>query len=304
MIGSLSELVDTAKKYGPKRVAVAGGEDEGVLRAIDDARDMGIATPLIVGNLPRIESAAVGIGLNLDDIPLARGDDAQESAKISVELVASSQADLLMKGMVPTATLVKAVLNKSAGLRTGRVLSHVMAYEIPGYDRLILVTDAAVNIAPSLQQKTDILKNAIQVAQSLGIMRPKIAVLAALERVNPDMPSTVEAAELTKMGRKGFFGDCVVDGPLALDDALNPCTAQKKGFSSPVSGSADILLAHDLEAANLLGKSMAYIGQAAYAGVIMGAKVPLIIVGRGSSPASRLHAIALGVIIAAVGNDE
>jgi phosphate butyryltransferase len=179
-----------------------------------------------------------------------------------------------------------------------------MVYEIPDYDRLILVTDAAVNIAPSLQHKIDILKNAIRVARSLGIKQPKIAALAALEKVNPDMPSTVDAAELTRMGQIGYFGDCIVDGPLALDDALNPETAQKKGVSSPVSGGADILLAHDLEAANLLGKSIAYIGHAAYAGVIMGAKVPLIIVGRGSTPASRLQAIALGVVVASAGDNE
>lgn len=304
MITNFAELIERAKDFGPKRIAVAGAEDRDVLLALKEAKERGIAEPLLVGSGLEIESTASDIGLDLRHIPLYKGTTADESAKIAVKLVASSQADLVMKGMISTAGIVKAVLNKSSGLRTGKVLSHIMVYEIPGYNRLLLVTDAAVNIAPSLQNKIDILINAIEVARALGVKQPKIAALAALEKINPNMPSTVDAAELARMGRSGYFGDCIVGGPLALDDALNPKTAKKKGVFSPVSGGADILLAHDLESANLLGKSIAYIGQAAYAGVIMGATVPLVIVGRGSTPASRLQAIALGVVFNATGDNE
>ncbi|MFC2165584.1 bifunctional enoyl-CoA hydratase/phosphate acetyltransferase [Acidobacteriota bacterium] len=304
MISSFRELVERTKDLEAKRIAVAGAESKDVLLALMRAKSFGIAEPLLLGSEPMIKSRASELGMDLGGILLYNKVSANESAKAAVKLVTSSQADLIMKGMISTAEIVKAVLKKSSGLRTDRILSHIMVYEIPGYRRFVLVTDAAVNIAPSLQHKIDILRNAIHVARSLGIKQPKIAALAALEKVNPDMPSTVEAAELTKMGQAGNFGDCIVDGPLALDDALNPETARKKGVSSPVSGGADILLAHDLESANLLGKSIAYIGQAAYAGVIMGAKVPLIIVGRGSTPASMLHAIALGVVIASSENNE
>jgi len=297
MIKSFQELVETAEKRGPKRVAVAGAEDADVLLALKEARNHQIADPLMAGSEGGIRALAASLDFDLGDIPVFHAGTEEVAARTAVRLVVSNRADLVMKGTVSTAEIVKAVLDKGAGLRTGRFLSHVMVYEIPGFKRFVIVTDAAVNIAPDLNQKIDIVRNAIQVARSLGIMRPKIAALAALEKMNPDMPSTRDAVELTRIGRRGDFGDCIIDGPLALDDALNPETAQKKGVSSPVSGKADILLAHDLESANLLGKSIAYIGRAAYAGVIMGAAIPLIVVGRGSSLFSKLRAIALGVVV-------
>lgn len=280
------------------RVSVAAAEDEEVLLAVKEALEQGIATPLLVGKEEKIRALAEQVGLDLAGIPVVNAEETSTCARQAVELVSSGRADLLMKGLMPTADVLRAVLDKDIGLRTGRILSHVMIYEVPGYDRLFFLTDGGMNPAPDLKQKADIVANAVEAAHALGIAQPKVAALAAVEVVNPDMPATLDAAALAQMGARGQIKGCIIDGPLALDNAVSPEAARHKGITSPVAGQADILLVPDIEAGNLLGKAMSYFGRARSAGIIVGAKAPVVLVSRADSHEAKLLSIALGVVVA------
>lgn len=202
-----------------------------------------------------------------------------------------------MKGMMGTARLLKAVLDKEIGLRTDRMLSHAYVLEVKGYDRIITITDGAMNISPDLNQKAQIIQNAIYFCHSLGIEKPKVAVLTAVELVNPDMPATIDAACLSKMSERGQIVGGIVDGPLAFDNAISKEAALHKGIKSPVSGEVDILLAPDIEAANIFAKGLVYLAKAQPAGVLLGAKAPVVLVSRSDSAESKLYSIALGVLM-------
>jgi phosphate butyryltransferase len=295
---SLAELLTKAREYGPLRLAVAAAEDQEVLLAVKEALEQGITTPLLVGKEEKIRALAGQVGLDLATIPVYNEPEVAACARRAVELVSSGRADLLMKGLLPTADVLRAVLDKDIGLRTGRILSHVMIYEVPGYDRLFFLTDGGMNPAPDLQQKADIVANAVEAAHALGIAQPKVAALAAVEVVNPDMPATLDAAALAQMGARGQIKGCIIDGPLALDNAISPEAAQHKGITSPVAGRADILLVPDIEAGNLLGKAMTYFGRARSAGIIVGARAPVVLVSRADSHETKLLSIALGVVVA------
>lgn len=298
MIQNFAELIKVAQDGPAAKMAVAVAEDEDVLLALDAAQQRGIVDAILVGHQEKIELVAKTAGINLAPYQIIHEENNLQAARRAVQLVSSGNAQLVMKGLIGTADILRAVLDKEVGLRTGRVLSHVAVVDVQGFDHLMLVTDAAMNIAPDLSQKVQIIQNAVLVARALGIDMPKVAPLAAVEVVNPDMPATVEAAQLSKMAERGQIKNCIIDGPLALDNAVSAEAAAHKGIKSPVAGLADILLVPDIEAGNILYKSLTYFARAQMGGMIAGAKAPVVLTSRADSPATKLNSIALGVVAA------
>ncbi len=275
---SFDELLKAAQAKAAKQMpvlAIAQAGDHHIAEAVRAAEGLGLVRGL------RIER-----------------DDPAEAAREAVAAVRRGEAHLLMKGLLQTATIMKAVLNRDEGLRTGRALSHACAFEIPGWSKLVFITDVALNVAPDLARKADIIRNQVIMAQALGIKRPKVAALAAVETVNPDMPATADARQLQEMAERGELGECDVQGPLALDLAVSPESGVTKGVSGPVVGAADILLVPDIEAGNMLYKGLVYFAKARPAGIIMGAKCPVVLLSRADSPDAKLMSIALAVLSA------
>lgn len=297
MLKTFKEVLEKAKEHGPKKMSVASAQAEDVLRAVEAARREGLTESILVGDKKEIVQIAEKMGINLANYEIIDKPDKTETAKFAVELVRNKKASILMKGMMGTARILKAILDKDIGLRTDRMLSHAYVLEVKGYDRIITITDGAMNISPDLNQKAQILQNAIYFCHSLGIEKPKVAVLAALELVNPDMPTTIDAACLAKMSERGQIVGGIVDGPLAFDNAISKEAALHKGVESPVSGEVDILLAPDIEAANIFAKGLVYLAKAQPAGVLLGAKAPVVLVSRSDSAESKLYSIALGVLM-------
>lgn len=298
MIKSFDEILNRVKTNGIKKVAVAVAQDEPVLEAIRDAKKMGIADAILVGERAKIEEAAVAIGLNINQFEIIDEPDNAQAAKIAVELVSSGNADMVMKGLVDTATFLRAVLDKEKGLRTGKVLSHIAVFEVPALQRIIIVTDAAMNIAPDLMTKKQILENAVGIARAIGIDMPKVAVIAAVEVVNPDMQPTLDAAVLSKMNDRGQIKDCIVDGPFAIDNAISEEAAEHKGIKSQVAGKADIILVPNIETGNVMYKTLTYTSNAKNGGIIAGAAAPIILTSRSDSHESKMYSIALASLAA------
>jgi phosphate butyryltransferase len=294
----LGELLQIAQGRGALRVAVAGGASEEALRALAEAKAQGLVQVTLCGHLAAVRALASEVGYDLSADGLVQAESALDSARAAVREVAEGRAQLLMKGDVPTADLLRAVLDHDRGLRTGRFLSHVGVFELPGFDRLVFLTDAGVNIAPTLAQKVELVRNAAEVARACGVAEPKVAVLAAVEVVNPEMPATIDAACLAAMSRRGQLPGTVVDGPLALDNALLPEAAARKGVEGPVAGAADVLLVPDIEAGNVAYKALLFFGRARVAGIIAGARVPIITTSRAEDHDTKLLSIALGVVMA------
>lgn len=297
VLRSFDDILTAVKDKAPKRVAVAAAQDEAVLEAVQGARERKIAEFTLVGDIEKIKAIAGKFSVNLDDVQLVHEPDDRKAAYRAVALVSGGQADVLMKGLINTADLLRAVLDKEVGLRTGRVLSHCAVYEVPGFNRILLITDGGMNIAPTLQQKADIIQNSIQLANVLGISPAKVAVLAAVEVVNPDMQATLDAAALAKMADRGQIKGAVIDGPLALDNAINREAAKHKGIKSPVAGMADILVTPDIEAGNMLGKSLVYIANGKIAGLILGAAKPVVVTSRADTYEAKIMSIALGALL-------
>ena len=293
MITRYSELLDEVLKSDPARVAVAAAQDDAVLQACREAFDRGLATFTLFGDRIKIESVAQKAGVCLDGMKIVNEPDDMRSAMQAVECVSAGNADIVMKGLINTGDLLRAVLDKNVGLRTGRVLSHLAVFELNGFDRLIGVTDGGMNIVPTLAQKADIIQNAAEVFHKLGVDPVKVAVLAAVETVNADMPGTIDAAALAKMTERGQIKGVVVDGPLALDNAVSEDAARHKGIISPVAGKADILLVPNLEVGNVLGKSLVYMAGGKIAGLIVGARRPVVVTSRAETPESKVISIAL-----------
>ena len=293
MITRYSELLDEVLKSDPARVAVAAAQDDAVLQACREAFDRGLATFTLFGDRIKIESVAQKAGVCLDGMKIVNEPDDMRSAMQAVECVSAGNADIVMKGLINTGDLLRAVLDKNVGLRTGRVLSHLAVFELNGFDRLIGVTDGGMNIVPTLAQKADIIQNAAEVFHKLGVDPVKVAVLAAVETVNADMPGTIDAAALAKMTERGQIKGVVVDGPLALDNAVSEDAARHKGIISPVAGKADILLVPNLEVGNVLGKSLVYMAGGKIAGLIVGARRPVVVTSRADTPESKVISIAL-----------
>jgi phosphate butyryltransferase len=298
-ITNFAELRRRAQPLGPKRVAIVAADDEVALTAADGALHLGIAIPVLIGNERKIRAKADALGL-LDLIAGAEFVSADDAAAVAIRMARDGRVDLLLKGHLRTDEILVAALDKQAGLRTGHLLSDVLLYEdkLAGELRLVGVTDGGLNVSPDLEQKKQIVQNAIEVMRSLGLARPKIALMSATEAVSESVPSSVDARLLTEMAQTGEFGDADIFGPLALDCALLVSAAQAKGISHPVAGHADCMVVPNIEAGNLLGKSVKYLGGSQCAHVVAGAKVPILIPSRVESVDDKVNSIALGVIFA------
>ena len=299
MINKLDDMLKKLK--GDKRVtlSVAAAHDEEVLLAIKSAVEMEIITPILIGEENKIREISKEINFDLSKFKIINKGTIEECAETAVKLVSSGEADFAMKGLLDTSVILKAVLNKEWGLRTDSLLSHVMVYEVPSYDKLLVTTDGGMNIEPDYDQKVKILKNAIEATKPLGLKHIKVACLAAKEKVNSKMQATVDARALKEAGERGEFGnDVTVEGPLAFDLAVSKEAAKIKGFKSKVSGETDIMLMPTIEVGNGIGKALTYFAGAKSAGIIMGAKAPIVLVSRADSHESKLYSIAYGALIA------
>ena len=299
MFRNFDELLEGARARGPVTIAVAAGHDPDVIEALKRASDMNLARGILVGNGGRIRALAREGGFDLADDQIINEVDEAAAIRQAIALVREGRAGLLMKGKVSTASLTRAVLDKDAGLRTSRQLSQVIVFQVPGFDRLMIMTDAAINIAPTLPQKAELCRNAMQVATAVGIEKPNIAALCALEFVNPEMPATVDAAALCAMNRRGQLPGCYVEGPIALDVPLSRFAADRKNISSPIVENTDIFLAPDIEAANILYRAILYFAKGESGGIVLGARVPLILLSRAETPETKVRSIAIGILVAA-----
>ncbi len=293
---TVAELLEAARRSGRKRVALASAQDAAALKALVEASAMGLAEPILVGDLAAADAIAAELGLDLSPFRRIPAEDAAASAAEAVRLVRAGEADFLMKGLVDTSVLLKAAFNKERGLNSGSLASHVQLLEVPAYHKLLFLTDAAINIAPDLGAKLQIIANAVRAARALGVADPKVALLAALEKVTEKMPATVEAAIIAQMWRRGQIPGCVVDGPLALDNAVSRESARVKGIVSDVAGDADILVAPDIEAGNILCKSLLDLGGAKGGGIVMGAAAPIVMASRADSAETMLASIAFAAL--------
>ena len=299
MIRSLQQLRIPGENTAVSRLAVAVAQDSEVLLAVDKARQLRIATAVLVGDEAEIRSIAAQRNIDLSDYEIIHESDKVEACRKAVKLVRDKRADVVMKGIVDTAIILKAVLDKEIGLRDAPVLSHVAVFEVPGFDRLLYLSDAAMNIAPDLEAKKHILKNTVKVAHALGNDAPIAACLCAVEKVNPKMQATLDAVALVEANKTGEIKGCTVMGPLALDNAISVEAAHHKGITDPNAGRADILLVPAIEVGNVFYKSMVFMAKAQNAGVIVGAKAPIVLTSRADSDETKLNSIALALKIAA-----
>jgi phosphate butyryltransferase len=297
-IRTFSGLVEAAKAKGPKTVAVAAADQSEVMLAGLDAEVAGLAEVILVGDADKIRKIAREEAFDISRMEVIDLPEPGEAAVQVMSLVSQRRADIAMKGRIETSDFLRAALQRELGLRTGRLFTHVAAFEIPGFSRLIFISDAGVIVAPNLEQKVQIVQNAIFVAHALGVNRPRVAVLAATEIVNPKIPTTLDAANLSKMADRGQIRGGLVDGPLALDNAISPESVKIKGIKSEVAGHADILIAPDIEAGNVLAKAITYFAQGKMAGVVVGARCPLILPSRSDTREAKLVSLALGVMLA------
>jgi len=296
---NFDELLESVKKANPVKVAVAQANDMEVIETVKMATEEGIAQFYLVGNGKEIQQKCQQLSVDMSKVEIIDEPDLENTPRTAVSLVSSGKAQVVMKGLIHTADYLRAILDKEIGLRKDKsLLSHVGVFQVPAFDHFIILTDAAMIIAPDLQQKVSIIENAVMVARALGIETPKVAALSAVETVNPDMVSSVEAAILAKMSERGQIRNCVVDGPLALDNAISKEAAEHKGIKSPVAGAADILLVPDIEAGNILYKSFTYAAGASMAGIVVGAKAPVVLTSRADTAESKLYSIALAVQVA------
>ncbi len=298
MAKNFETLFKLAQEKGPKTMAVAVAQDEDVLGAIKLAYEKGIVDPILVGDKESIEKIAEKISFNIDGIQIVDEKDGVEATRKATAMVSSGKAQVLMKGLIDTSVIMKAVLDKEIGLRTDSIISHVAVFDVPTYHKVFIVTDAAMIIAPDLNQKKQIIDNAVKLAHSLGIPEPKVAVLAAKEKVSPKMEATVHAKELADMNKAGEIKGCIVDGPLALDNAVSKESARIKGIDSVVAGDADILLAPDIEAGNVLYKALTFLANAKSAGLIVGTSRPIVLTSRADNEEAKLNSIVLATLMA------
>ncbi len=294
---TIAEIMEAARSGGRKRIAVAAAQEHSALEAAVDAWKHGLADPILVGDLAAMDAIAAELGLDLGPFQRIEERDVARAAAKAVSLVRSGEADALMKGIMDTSVILRAVLNKESGINAGRLASHVAVMEMPTYHKLFIVTDAAINIAPDIPAKLDIIANAVQASRALGVERPKVALLAAVEKVNWEkMPCTAEAAIIAQMARRGQVKDCLVDGPLALDNAISEESVRIKKIVSEVAGDADVLVAPDIEAGNILYKSLVDLGRARCAAVVMGAQAPVVLTSRADTAETKLASIALAAL--------
>jgi phosphotransacetylase len=292
------ELLEKCRGLDPVPTAVAHPCEVTALSGAMEAAEKGLIVPILTGPAARIQEIATQNGISLGHVRIVDAPHSHGSAATAVKLIREGEAEILMKGSLHTDELLSAVVAKETGLRTGRRISHVFIMDVPTYHKVLIVTDAAINIAPTLEDKADICQNAIDLAQSLGLARPKVAILAAVETVNSKMPATIDAASLCKMAERGQITGGVLDGPLAFDNAISRQAATIKGIKSEVAGDPDILLAPDLEAGNILAKQLTYLANADSAGLVLGARVPIILTSRADTVRARIASCAVAVRVA------
>ena len=297
MIKNFSELLEKAKLGKKARLIVAAAQDEDVLKAVTNAAELGLIEPILVGNLEKIDEIAKKLDLKIGGFKKINVLDDIESARVSVKMIRDGEGDFLMKGILQTADIMRAVLDKEIGIRTDSLISHVMVYQVPSYDKLLFLTDGGMNVAPDLNQKVQILENAVIVTKAMGIEKSYAAVLAGAEIVNPKIPATVDAKAIADMKDKWTKLGVVVDGPVALDLAISKEACNHKNYTGEGGGQADILLVPYYEVGNTLGKSLTYFAGGKSAGIIMGAKVPIVLVSRADNAETKLYSIALGSVI-------
>ncbi|MBE5867462.1 MAG: phosphate butyryltransferase [Lachnospiraceae bacterium] len=297
---SFDEIIAKVKECGMKKVAVSVAQDEAVLEAVREAKKRGIADAILVGDAEKIGAIAAQIDMDLSEFQIIHEPDMIQASLKAVKLAHDGEADMYMKGVIDTKNFLKSVLDKEVGLRTGGVLSHVCVFDIPGIDRLLYLTDVAFMTYPTLEDKVNIIKNTLPVAKACGLDCPKIAPLAAVEVVNPKMEVTVEAAELTRMNRKGELTGCIIDGPLSLDLAIDPEAAKHKGATDrPIQGDADVLLFPDIHAGNLVYKAIVHMVPGVKNGCILtGTKVPVILTSRSDTFETKVNSMALAAVVA------
>jgi len=296
--GKYERLLARCEKLEPVPTAVAHPCEASALSGAVEAFEHGLIVPFLVGPAASIKKIAASSGIDLGNIEIVDVPHSHAAAEKAVALVREGRAEILMKGSLHTDELMGAVVSREGGLRTGRRISHVFLMDVPTYHKALLITDGAINIAPTLEDKVDICQNAIDLAVSLGLERPKVAILAAVEIVTSKMPDTIDAAALCKMADRGQIKNAILDGPLAFDNAISKEAAETKGIQSPVAGDPDILLAPDLEAGNMLAKQLSFLANADSAGMVLGARVPIILTSRADSVRSRIASCAVAVLVA------
>jgi phosphotransacetylase len=297
MITRLEELVELARKNAPTRVAVAAAAHKLVLESVRRAVQNGLIIPQLVGRAEDIRAEAAAIGWELTDEQIVPTATNKAAADAAVDLVRRGEAQVLMKGYLHTDEMLHAVLRHDAGLRTDRLLTHVFVMEVPTYHKLLLITDAAINITPDIPQKAAITQNAVDLARRIGVEQPKVAALSSIETINPNIPSTVHAACLSKMAERGQIRGAIVDGPLAFDNAISAEAARDKGIVSPVSGDVDVVVVPDLDSGNILSKNLEYLAKAKMAGIVIGASAPVVLTSRSDPPRARVYSLALASLL-------
>ena len=292
-------LIKAAQTQATIKVAVAHPCDDVSLEGAVEAARLRLIDPILVGPQERIRACAARAGLDISAMEIVNSEHSDDSAAKAVELVTAGRVEALMKGSLHTDELMAAVVSRQAGIRTARRISHCFIMDVPGHPDALIITDAAVNIAPTLDDKVDIIQNAIDLAHAMGVAEVRVAILSAMETVTAKVPSTVEAAALCKMAERGQITGALLDGPLALDNAISPKAAAIKNITSPVAGRANVLVVPDLEAGNMLAKSLSFLAQADAAGIVLGARVPIILTSRADSLLTRLASCAVAVMVAA-----
>jgi phosphotransacetylase len=296
--GKYERLLERCRGLAPVSTAVAHPCEATALSGAVEAAQAGLIAPILVGPKEKIEATAKAAGLNLSNLEIIDTPHSVAAAAQAVALIREGRAEVLMKGSLHTDELMSAIVSRDGGLRTGRRISHAFVMDVPTYHKVLIVTDAAINIAPTLEDKVDICQNAIDLAISLGLEKPKVAILAAVETVTSKMPATIDAAALCMMARRGQIKGGVLDGPLAFDNAISKRAAETKGITSDVAGDPDILLAPDLEAGNILAKQLSFLANADSAGMVLGARVPVILTSRADSVRSRIASCAIAKLVA------
>ena len=299
MKNGFAEIVAKVKECGKKKIAVAAAQDSAVLEAVREAKIRGIADAVLVGDEAKIREIAASLDMDLEGYEIIDEPDMAVAALKAVKLAHDGEVDMYMKGLVDTKNFLKSVLDKEVGLRTGSALSHVAVFEVPGIDRLLFLTDVAFMTYPTLQDKVDIINNTVPVVKACGVACPKVAPIAAVEVVNPKMPCTVEAAELTKMNEEGQISGCIIDGPLSFDIAIDPEAALHKGATNrKIQGDADVLLFPDIHGGNFVYKTLTHLVDTKNGGILTGTKVPVILTSRSDSFETKVNSIALAAVVA------
>jgi len=297
-VSTFEEMVSEARRVGPVRIAVAAAHDPEVLRAVAQAQREGMVEAILAGDWPSIEAYAAQAGVDLAGATLFHEPEPAQAARHVVDLVRAGKADVVVKGQIKTADLLSVALNRHIGIRGRGLLSHVGIFELPGMDRLIYLSDSGVVIDPDVYQKLEIIKNVVGVAHVFGVIRPKVAILAATERVHPKIPASIDALALAKMAAQGWVEGAVVDGPLALDLAISPRARELADSEAPIVGRADVLIVPNVEAGNIVAKGLQYFAHARMAGLVVGARVPIIISSRADGAETRYLSLAMAVILA------